>query len=150
VSFAVVVLVARLAIVALLYVFLLVVVRALYRDLRATDTLPPDTGDPRAAGVPRLLVLASGNTPFPVGHVFRLRSPTILGRDPQCDIQVEDDFVSGQHLRIIGGPGGWQAQDLNSTNGSRLNSSQLVGSAPLRHGDILDLGRLRLRFTLER
>jgi pSer/pThr/pTyr-binding forkhead associated (FHA) protein len=53
-------------------------------------------------------------------------------------------------MRIIGGPGGWQAQDLNSTNGTRLNNTQLSGSAPLRHGDILDLGRLRLRFTLER
>jgi len=149
VSFAVVVLVARLALVALLYLFLLLVVRALYRDLHATDTLPAGTGEPRATGLPRLVVLASGNTPYPAGQVFRLRSPTMLGRDPQCDIPVEDDFVSGQHLRIVGGPAGWQAQDLNSTNGTRLNSAQLVGSAPLRHGDILDLGHLRLRFTLD-
>ncbi|MDB5059478.1 MAG: domain containing protein [Chloroflexi bacterium] len=148
-SFAIVVLIARLALVVLLYLFLIWVVRALYRDLRSVGTVSAPTAS-RATGVPQLMVVASGNTPYAVGQVFRLRSPTMLGREPNCDIPVEDDFVSGQHLRLILATGGWQAQDLNSTNGTRLNSARLTGSAPLKHGDILELGRFRLRFTLER
>ena len=148
-NFAVVVLIMRLALVGLLYVFLVMVVRALYRDLRTGAREKVATGAPRSTGVPQLMVLAVGNTPYAAGQVFRLRSPTMLGRDPGCDIPVEDDFVSGQHLKLVSTSGGWQAQDLNSTNGTRLNGRKLAGSAPIRHGDILDLGRLKLRFTLE-
>ena len=74
----------------------------------------------------------------------------LLGRDPASEIPVEDEFVSGQHLRLLSRGGQWLAEDLGSTNGTRLNGTRLKGSAALKHGDILDLGRLRLRFTLER
>jgi hypothetical protein len=151
VSFAVVDLVARLSLVVVLYLFLAFVVRALYRDLRsAGQGTSDDAATPRSIGIPQLMVLASGKTAYVPGQVFRLRSPTLLGRDPSCDIPVEDDFVSGQHLRLHQGTAGWQAQDLNSTNGTRQNNTRLIGSSPLKHGDILDLGRFRVRFTLER
>lgn len=148
-SFAVVVLIARLALVLILYLFLLVVVRAVYRDLRAAGTSRAPARVPSAAGTPHLVVLAAGQTAYQVGEQFRLRNPTTLGRDPSSDIPVEDDFVSGQHLRLLASGGGWLAQDLNSTNGTRLNGARLQGTVPIKPGDILDVGRLRLRFVLE-
>ncbi len=148
-SFAIVVLVARLALVAMLYLFLYLVVRVLYRDLRAAGQ-PTVARDPiRTTGVPHLIVLASGETKQATGKMLRLRSPTLLGRDPSCDIPVEDDWVSGQHLRILQTTSGWQAQDLNSTNGTRINDVRIRGTVVLKHGDVLDLGRFRVRFTLE-
>jgi FHA domain-containing protein len=149
VSFAVVVLIARLSLVLVLYLFLLAVVRAVYRDLRSAGTARAPAAPARQAGVPQLVVLAAGQTDYQVGQQFRLRNPTLLGRDPASDIPVEDDFVSAQHLRLLPGSGGWLAQDLNSTNGTRINGARLQGTAPLKSGDILDVGRLRLRFVLD-
>ncbi|HWE62849.1 MAG TPA: FHA domain-containing protein [Chloroflexota bacterium] len=149
-SFAVVVLIARIALVLALYGFLFLVVRAIYRDLRTTARMTASAGPPRAvAGVPQLIVLTVGQTVYHVGQRFPLRNPTMLGRDPACDIPVEDEFVSAQHLKIVLDGGRWVAQDQNSTNGTRLNGARLRGTAPLKPGDILDLGRLRLRFTLD-
>jgi pSer/pThr/pTyr-binding forkhead associated (FHA) protein len=150
VSFAVIVLLARLGLVAILYVFLVWVVRALYRDLRSVGTIPAAAAAARTIGTPQLMVIAPGNTAYSPGQTFRPKSPMVLGRDPNCDVPVEDDFVSGQHLRLVLTASGWNAQDLNTTNGTRLNGTRITGSAPMKHGDILDLGRLRVRFTLER
>jgi predicted component of type VI protein secretion system len=156
VSFAVVVLIFRIALVVLLYLFLAQVVRMVYRDLRATAAgssfsgPAPAAPSARAGAVAQLVVLAAGKTTFQVGQEFRLRNPTLLGRDPANDISVDDDFVSAQHLRLLSGPTGWVAQDLNATNGTRLNGTRLTGTAPLKSGDILDIGRLKLRFVLDR
>jgi hypothetical protein len=152
VSFAVVVLLFRIALVVLLYLFLAQVVRMVYRDLRAAAAAPgpPLAVPPAGRGVAQLVVLAPGKTTFQVGQEFRLRNPTQLGRDPANDISVEDDFVSGQHLRLLNSPSGWLAQDLNATNGTRLNGTRLQGARPLKSGDILDVGRLKLRFVVDR
>lgn len=146
----VVVLAVRLALLLLLYLFLFSAVRGMYRDLRGAGGAVPATVAARpAAVVPRLMVLAVGQTAYQVGQQFQVRSPMVLGRDPGCEIPVEDEFVSGQHLKLFSRGGQWLAEDLSSTNGSTLNGSRLRGSATLKQGDILDLGRLRLRFTLE-
>jgi FHA domain-containing protein len=153
VSFAVVVLIFRIALVVLLYLFLAQVVRMVYRDLRAATSAPgPALAAPAAAGrrPAQLVVLAPGKTTFQVGQEFRLRNPTQLGRDPANDISVDDDFVSAHHLRLLSGPSGWMAQDLNATNGTRLNGTRLRGVMPLKSGDILDVGRLKLRFVVDR
>lgn len=151
-SFAVVVLLFRLILVALLYLFLSQVVRIMYRDLRAaasSPAIPAPGGAVRPGAIGQLVVLSPGKTTFQAGQQFRLRNPTLLGREPASDILVEDDFVSAQHLRIMSGPTGWAAQDLNATNGTRLNGTRLLGTMPLKSGDILDVGRLKLRFVLD-
>ncbi len=148
-SFEVVVLAARLALVGVLYVFLFIVVRMLYRDLRSVGR-PSIAGQPvRTTGTPHLTVLAAGKTRYAAGKTLRVRSPLLLGRDPACDVPVEDDWVSGQHLRILQTSTGWQAQDLNSTNGTRINNVRIRGTVVLKHGDVLDMGRFRVRFTFE-
>lgn len=147
-SIAVVVLIARIGLVVLLYLFLYLVVRAMRRDLHGAAPSAP--AGRAALETPRLVVLAEGHTPYQVGQQFALHNPTVLGRDPACDIPIEDEFVSGQHLKLVLGANGWQAQDLNSRNGTRLNGLTVRGTMPLNSGDLLDMGRVRLRFMLER
>lgn len=149
-SFAIVVLLARIGLVLALYVFLFVVVRAMLRDLRRAAILPTrQTGAAAPRATAQLVVLAAGQTHYQVGQRFTLQQQTLLGRDQGCDIPIEDDFVSAQHAKIALVNGAWLAQDLQSTNGTRLNGSRLRGTAPLKTGDLLDLGRLHLRFVLE-
>lgn len=149
-SFAVIVLIARIGLVLALYAFLFVVVRAMYRDLQAAGASATPASPPRATGVPRLIVLTAGQTGLQAGQQFTLRNPTMLGRDSACDIRIEDDWVSAQHLRLAAVNARWSAHDLNSTNGTQLNGTRIRGSTALKSGDILDIGRLRMRFTQDR
>jgi hypothetical protein len=68
----------------------------------------------------------------------------VIGRHPSCDVVVADETVSRRHAQLTFRDGGWVLQDLDSTNGTRLNG-QYVGRCRLRAGDQLGLGERLLR-----
>jgi FHA domain len=72
------------------------------------------------------------------------REELVIGRHPSCDVVVTDETVSRQHARLTFRDGGWIVQDLDSTNGTRVNG-QYVGRCRLRPGDQLALGTQLLR-----
>jgi pSer/pThr/pTyr-binding forkhead associated (FHA) protein len=59
-------------------------------------------------------------------------------------VVVADETVSRRHAQLTFRDGGWVLQDLDSTNGTRLNG-QYVGRCRLRAGDQLGLGERLLR-----
>jgi pSer/pThr/pTyr-binding forkhead associated (FHA) protein len=63
----------------------------------------------------------------------------VLGKDPGCDVVLEDPFVSAHHLRIEARDGLWQAVDLGSTNGTFVGGAR-VGRAEIGLGVVLRLG----------
>lgn len=67
-----------------------------------------------------------------------VRDELLIGRHPSCDIVVPADTVSRRHARLVFRDGSWVVQDLNSTNGTRLNGHP-VGRCRLRPGDQLAL-----------
>jgi len=78
---------------------------------------------------------------------FNLAKPQVsIGRNDDNDIVLDDPLVSGHHTLIIVGDGSRALllQDLNSTNGTRING-QDVRNAPLKHGDAIHIGRCVLR-----
>jgi FHA domain len=68
----------------------------------------------------------------------------IIGRHHSCDVVLTDPTVSRRHARLVFRDGGWIVQDLESTNGTRVNG-QHVGRCRIRPGDQLALGDQRLR-----
>jgi eukaryotic-like serine/threonine-protein kinase len=69
-----------------------------------------------------------------------------LGRALDNDIVLEDAAVSRQHCRVYWAGDGYALEDLGSSNGTYLNGA-LVQSAPLRSGDLVELGDLVFEFT---
>jgi DNA-binding NtrC family response regulator len=53
---------------------------------------------------------------------------------------LEDGLVSGQHARILRGPGGWDLEDLGSKNGTFVDNLRAEGRTRLRDGAIVFLG----------
>ena len=130
----------RLSFLALLYLFLYAVVRALLRDLRAAAREP-------GAELGRLVVVASEGEPAP-GAVFALDAVTTIGRDVNNTIVVDDPFASAEHSALTFRARAWYVEDLGSTNGTYLNGSPVDGVAPLGFGDEVQVGQVR--FRLER
>jgi len=72
---------------------------------------------------------------------------TVVGRDPEAAIQIEDEAVSWNHLEIENRGGVLMATDLDSRNGTALNGEPLDRPRRLRDGDTLLVGNHRLEVS---
>jgi hypothetical protein len=70
---------------------------------------------------------------------------TVIGRDPDCDIVLDDDRVSRRHARLAFADGAWQLSDLDSKNGTCLQGLPMQEAALDREGWI-SFGGLLARF----
>jgi hypothetical protein len=66
-------------------------------------------------------------------------SVAVIGRDPGCDIVLNDPKCSRRHAVVEDGPEGVVVRDSGSANGVLLNGRR-VEKAPLRPGDVLRFG----------
>ncbi len=136
------ILVLRLALLALLYLFLLLVVTSVRRDVRRTSA----SGAPAGDGAPaRLVVLDPGRTGLEPGAALPLRPVTHLGRSSANTIVLNDSFVSGEHAVISFRDGGWWLADRGSTNGTVVNDTLVRGEVGLAPGDVIAVGDIRLK-----
>ena len=72
---------------------------------------------------------------------------TVVGRDPEADIHIDDEAVSWNHLEIESRGGVLMATDLDSRNGTALNGEPLDRPRRLRDGDTLIVGGHRLEVS---
>lgn len=72
---------------------------------------------------------------------------TIIGRGSDADITVDDTGISRKHLEILWDGKRAQANDLGSTNGSKLNGRPLT-KAVLEPDSVLEIGRTRIEFRV--
>jgi hypothetical protein len=95
-----------------------------------------------AAPVSRVLVLLDPERPikYPL-----FKETMTIGRADGADIMIDHGFLSRLHARVISTADGVTIEDFESKNGVRVNSKPVTRQT-LRHGDVIDLGRLRFRF----
>lgn len=74
--------------------------------------------------------------------------PLIIGRSPQCEIQIDQESISRNHCRIRFHEGEFRVRDLDSTNGTYVNDDLVEEEGRLRHGDQLKVGRTILKFIV--
>ncbi len=72
---------------------------------------------------------------------------TVIGRDPDADLTIEDEAVSWSHLEVENRGGVLMATDLDSRNGTALNGDLIDRPRRLRDGDALVVGGHRLEIS---
>src|SRR5438445_8483975 len=72
----------------------------------------------------------------------------LLGRHPECDIQIDSRKISRRHCCIAQVSDYLVVRDLGSTNGVRINGTR-VAEGRLTSGDELTIGNHRYRVTWE-
>ncbi len=70
----------------------------------------------------------------------------LLGRHPECDIQIDSRKVSRRHCCIAQVADYLVVRDLDSTNGIRINGARVL-EGKLRHGDELTIGNNRYQVS---
>lgn len=74
-------------------------------------------------GVSRLVVVEGPDrersVPLDVG-------PVVIGRGPDCQLALSDEYVSTRHARLVAHDGQWYVEDLGSTNGTAVDGNRVT------------------------
>ncbi len=73
----------------------------------------------------------------------------IVGRDPACDItEINDPLLSRRHAAFTADARDAVVRDLDSRNGILVNGVK-TREARLRHGDVVQIGHLQVKYVDE-
>jgi len=133
----------RLALIAMLYLFLTLVVLSIRGGLRRVT----DSERQPVKASAHLVVLDPGQTSLEAGETLALRPLTRLGRSKQCSIVLDDTFVSSEHAVVAFRAGRWWLADHGSTNGTFLNGRPIDGEVGVAANDVIGIGDVQLRIA---
>jgi hypothetical protein len=147
----------KLCLLALIYLFLVRVVRAVWAEV--TIPAPVDTGRrTRRRGAPAAAAVASAAPPRgrktrgsptelvavepaeQAGRRYPLGDEITVGRAAGCQVTVDDTYVSQLHARVFTRDEQLFVEDLGSTNGTYLNRVKVAGPMVMQKGDRLQVG----------
>ena len=81
------------------------------------------------------------------GKVYLLNKDVVtIGRGTKNDIVINDNDVSRSHCQLLRHAGGYEIEDLNSTNGTFINGQRVMARRILKGGQLIELGDM---ITLE-
>jgi hypothetical protein len=146
----------RVGVLVLLYLFVWRIARTAIRDVRGSSEsmiLSPGHGfDPQPASAapskpatPGRLVVVESDI-LPIGAAVVLDQPEVLlGRDPHAAAVLDGDgFVSGRHAMVRLRGGSPTVTDLGSTNGTYVNGDRIAAETALHEGDEVAVGSTRM------
>jgi pSer/pThr/pTyr-binding forkhead associated (FHA) protein len=138
----------KLCALALLYLFFLRVIRAVWAEVA-----PVRTGAPAPAAKPakragrKPKAKAKGGDALEIvepkdqqGQRFALAEEVTIGRAAGCTVTVTDNYASQLHARVFQRDGALHVEDLGSTNGTYLNGKKVTAPLPLKRGDRVKVG----------
>jgi pSer/pThr/pTyr-binding forkhead associated (FHA) protein len=156
----------RLAFLGALWLFIIITVIALRRDLMQPREARPaatraSARPPKPAKAPKppkpakqskaskqgkagpSLVVTEGplaQTVIPLGT-----AQITLGRAPDSTLVIDDDYASSRHARLYPSDDGWIVEDLGSTNGTWIDRTRITSPTVLPPGVPLRIGRTTLQ-----
>ena len=142
---------------ALLWLFILSAVSVIRSDLfgrtvpmpqqpgaqELEQPVPPPKKVTRTRGAPRVLTITQGSQ---AGQSAELADGVILiGRGADAQLNLDDDYVSTRHARVVSGENGIYLEDLGSTNGSYVNGQRITGPTTITLSDTVRIGRTTMK-----
>jgi hypothetical protein len=142
---------------ALMWLFILSAVSVIRSDLfgkpvRASDQPqpqeletppPPSRRGKRQRGEPRVLMIFQGSQ---AGLSAELAGGMVMiGRGADCQLILDDDYVSTRHARVVASPNGIYVEDLGSTNGTYVNGQRITAPTTITLADSVRIGKTMLR-----
>lgn len=92
----------------------------------------------------KLIVIAGANQGL---EIPLLEAPLLLGRGPNCDVPLYDNYASREHCWIEPRGDEWWVRDLGSKNGTLIGSNRINQEHLLSDSEIIVIGATQLRFS---
>ena len=138
----------RFVFLVLLYVFIFLVARTVYRELIPAPAQPAavraSAKAPRGRRKAKLVIAGDGGRKKQA--TWELEGEVVIGRAPECAVSLDDEFSSNQHAKIYQAEGRYYVEDLGSTNGTYVNGRRVHYPTELRAGDRVKIGRTVMEF----
>ena len=130
----------RILLAASLYGFLVWALYTLWRELRTSQLMVSNKKIP-------FLWVHVLDSDTPAEHEFS-KQPIMIGRDPACELCLQNELVSAQHARLSYHHNQWWVEDLGSRNGTNLNGVALTTATIVMNGDMVKCGQTSLRVII--
>ena len=127
------VLVLRIGLAIVLYIFLWRVLQTLWQEIKQQGTILSSQKKP---GIHVDAKMEDGRESK---YHFR-QSEIVVGRGPHCDVSLLDEALSVNHVRLSFHHGQWWLEDLDSTNGTFLNNDVIAVPTVIITGDQFKCG----------
>jgi hypothetical protein len=73
------------------------------------------------------------------GQRWRIEKELVIGRDPDCDVVINDRQVSRYHVRLDRSAEAISIEDLGSKNGTFVNGKRIEEPVQLHDGDLIQV-----------
>jgi len=74
------------------------------------------------------------------GQRVDVETGVTIGRASDCDLSLQDTYLSSRHARLANDEGDLSIEDLGSTNGTYVNQELVKGRVHLERGDVVQVG----------
>ncbi|HSN28147.1 MAG TPA: FHA domain-containing protein [Kofleriaceae bacterium] len=100
---------------------------------------------PNGRPIPALLIMSGPRA----GERLLLHNGFLIGKQPGCNLMIEDGYTSSQHAQVyMDAQGNVTLMDRQSTNGTFVNGDR-INAMPLQHGASIRIGSTELRFLAQ-
>ena len=139
----------KIAFLVVMWAFILFAANIIRTDIFGRSVSAPmdaslaQPGRPRKRRTPRkapnTLVVVEGRQ---TGLASPMAGIVGIGRASDSALNIDDDYASTRHARLTQDDDGhWNLEDLNSTNGTTLNTSRVTAPQRVQVGDTIRIGR---------
>jgi pSer/pThr/pTyr-binding forkhead associated (FHA) protein len=138
----------KLCALALVYLFFLRVIRAVWAEVNPLRSSGPAPTAPRptksraakrrGAKAGRGVVVVEPRDRK--GERYSVGEEVTVGRAATCSITIDDTYASQLHARLFQRDGALHVEDLGSTNGTYVNGRKVDTPLPIKPGDKVKVG----------
>jgi pSer/pThr/pTyr-binding forkhead associated (FHA) protein len=139
---ATVVLLLRIALAVVLYLFLWRIFQVIWQEVKQQGILIVSQEKPS--------IHIQISLPDDSGKKYHFRQDTIMiGRASSCDIPITDDVVSAAHAQVSYHHKQWWLEDAGSTNGTFLNGDKITVPTVIITGDSFQCGKTSFEIRID-
>jgi len=131
----------RLLMAAALYIFIGWALWLVWQDLKREEHRTS------ARGFPRIRLEVRNRNRILSSKTYS-KPEILLGRNPECDVTINDETASALHARLSYHHNQWWIEDLNSTNGTNLNKQKLSTPTVLTSDDEIQCGKTKIIISI--
>lgn len=129
-------LVLKVLIIVIIYFIIFWALKIMYKDIKG--------GNKKKNSIKRfgleVVRMGQGNSILKIGSVIPISTKLTIGRKPDNQLVLNDQYVSGYHAKIFLRNNDYIIQDLKSTNGTVLNGNKLEKMTYLSIDDEIIIG----------
>lgn len=129
--------VLNIAVIAIVYFIIIYALKIMYTDTRSVGRKGKKV---RKASYGLEILQAGENTNLKNGGILPIVDNLTMGRKSDNTVILDDKYVSSHHIKIYKKNNAYVLEDLESTNGTKINNVKIKNTVALKSGDIIKVG----------